>query len=875
MRDFWRGRGRRRRVRAPADRLVRPLPGRRPAPVRLGQLHHRPRRLHAARPRLLQREAQRGQPGGQPRRDRRQPVLELRRRGGDRRPRGQRAARAPAAQLPRHAAPLPGRADAARRRRDRAHAARQQQRLVPGQRDLVVRLGARRARASASSSSRKRLIALRRAHPVFHRRDFLTGEDRARLRPARRVVVPARRPADDPARLERGRAPARAVPQRRRDHGAGAGGRAGGGRLVPAAVQRRRARTRRSTCRAGASARSGGSCSTPPTPTPSPARARSRAQAPLDVTSRARWCCCGGSTDVAAFRATYRLQLGAGHDVRRRRRARALPARPRRLAPVPVARVRGARGLDARLRRGRPDAALGRARRRGRASARSRRPRARRGWGSCSTSCPNHMATDDANPYWADPERRAQVLRHRPGDRPPPALLRHRPPRRRAPGGPRGVRGDAPARARARARRARRRAARRPPRRARRSRPATCERLRDGGAEHVWVEKILDPGEQLRDWPVEGTVGYEFLNDVAALFVDPAGEAPLTALWEELSGDARPFGEWAAEAKLEQARDDVRARRRLAAAAVAGGRGAGGGARRAARLPHLHPRPAGARGPARAARGRARRSGSRRRRAEFVTRFQQTTPPMMAKGVEDTAFYRYVAAARALNDVGGDPSRFVDRRRRVPRRQRRARRALPARPAGHADARHQALGRRARADRRAGRHGGRVGGARAALARAVRAAADGRRAGRDRGVHDLPDARGRVADRARAAVRVHGEGDARGASATRAGSSRTPAGRRACSPTAARCTTTRRSAPRSSRSPRAWRVVGELHALRQTALKLTVPGVPDVYQGDELVALSLVDPDNRRPVDWARRRELLDELRGGARRTAATRASCG
>jgi (1->4)-alpha-D-glucan 1-alpha-D-glucosylmutase len=50
---------------------------------------------------------------------------------------------------------------------------------------------------------------------------------------------------------------------------------------------------------------------------------------------------------------------------------------------------------------------------------------------------------------------------------------------------------------------------------------------------------------------------------------------------------------------------------------------------------------------------------------------------------------------------------------------------------------------------------------------------------------------------------------------------------------------------------------GELHALRQTALKLTVPGVPDVYQGDELVALSLVDPDNRRPVDWARRRALL------------------
>jgi (1->4)-alpha-D-glucan 1-alpha-D-glucosylmutase len=57
---------------------------------------------------------------------------------------------------------------------------------------------------------------------------------------------------------------------------------------------------------------------------------------------------------------------------------------------------------------------------------------------------------------------------------------------------------------------------------------------------------------------------------------------------------------------------------------------------------------------------------------------------------------------------------------------------------------------------------------------------------------------------------------------------------------------------------------GELHALRQTALKLTVPGVPDVYQGDEIEALALVDPDNRRAVDWARRRTLLEALRGGA-----------
>src|SRR5204863_412916 len=78
--------------------------------------------------------------------------------------------------------------------------------------------------------------------------------------------------------------------------------------------------------------------------------------------------------------------------------------------------------------------------------------------------------------------------------------------------------------------------------------------LRDLGADHVWVEKIVDPGEKLRAWPVDGTVGYEFLNDVAALFVDPAGEAELTALWHEVSGDGRPFSEYADEAKLEMAR---------------------------------------------------------------------------------------------------------------------------------------------------------------------------------------------------------------------------------------------------------------------------------------------------------------------------------
>ncbi|HET6229859.1 MAG TPA: hypothetical protein VFE05_07285, partial [Longimicrobiaceae bacterium] len=55
--------------------------------------------------------------------------------------------------------------------------------------------------------------------------------------------------------------------------------------------------------------------------------------------------------------------------------------------------------------------------------------------------------------------------------------------------------------------------------------------------------------------------------------------------------------------------------------------------------------------------------------------------------------------------------------------------------------------------------------------------------------------------------------------------------------------------------------MGMLNALSQTLVKLAAPGVPDVYQGQELWDFSLVDPDNRRPVDYALRRETLAALR--------------
>ena len=54
--------------------------------------------------------------------------------------------------------------------------------------------------------------------------------------------------------------------------------------------------------------------------------------------------------------------------------------------------------------------------------------------------------------------------------------------------------------------------------------------------------------------------------------------------------------------------------------------------------------------------------------------------------------------------------------------------------------------------------------------------------------------------------------------------------------------------------------LGMLNSLAQTLIKLTVPGVPDIYQGNEFWEFSLVDPDNRRPVDYAVRQQVLRQL---------------
>ena len=215
VRDFWRGEP---SLGDFASRLsgssdLYEHSGRRPFASH--QLRHRPRRLHAARPGVLQREAQRGQRRGQQRRREPQPLVEPRRRGPDRRPRDPRGAGPRAAQLHRHAAAQPGRADAAARRRAQPHPGRQQQHLRPGQRDQLGPLG-RRRQAAHRVHGRGRQAACRAPdlppQALLHRQHRAHRRRRAAQR--HRLARPRRR-ADGGRRLG-GRQGHRDVPQRQR-----------------------------------------------------------------------------------------------------------------------------------------------------------------------------------------------------------------------------------------------------------------------------------------------------------------------------------------------------------------------------------------------------------------------------------------------------------------------------------------------------------------------------------------------------------------------------------------------------------------------------------------------------------------------------------
>ena len=106
----------------------------------------------------------------------------------------------------------------------------------------------------------RKLIVLRRAHPVFRRRQYLQRDRRGRLRAARRLVVPHRRAPHDQERLGVRAPDGRHVPQRRGDRLARREGRADPRRVVPAALQRAPRGRARSRCPTAASASAGRSC---------------------------------------------------------------------------------------------------------------------------------------------------------------------------------------------------------------------------------------------------------------------------------------------------------------------------------------------------------------------------------------------------------------------------------------------------------------------------------------------------------------------------------------------------------------------------------------------------------------------------------------
>jgi (1->4)-alpha-D-glucan 1-alpha-D-glucosylmutase len=393
------------------------------------------------------------------------------------------------------------------------------------------------------------------------------------------------------------------------------------------------------------------------------------------------------------------------------------------------------------------------------------------------------------------------------------------------------------------------------------------DRLAEAGVEHVWAEKILEPGEELRAWPIEGTTGYEFLNDVMALCVYRDAEEAVTALYESVTGDTRRFEDIASLSKLEVAVNIFEPELRRLHQEV-----------EVDNLPlalssfhvyrtYIRPAAQEVDEADRAEIGRANVSEELRRilflqlpgHDDFVVRFQQTTGPVMAKGVEDTAFYRYVRLA-ALNEVGGSPARFgltVDEfheanRRRAARFPRHLLTTYTHDTKRSPDVRARIV----------------------ALTWLVDEWRDTLARWRTKlGPLEDPREEMLVLQTLVGAAPIERERlDAYLEKALREAKVNT----NWLAPNVEHETKVKEWAARAASlvdgDPFLGRVreIGRRLALVQLFLKLVSPGVADIYRGDELEDLSLVDPDNRRPVDWAEREKALAALRAGARPDART-----
>ncbi|MGH9868834.1 MAG: malto-oligosyltrehalose synthase [Candidatus Polarisedimenticolia bacterium] len=443
-------------------------------------------------------------------------------------------------------------------------------------------------------------------------------------------------------------------------------------------------------------------------------------------------------------------------------------------------------------------------------------------------------------------------------------------------------------------------------------------RARAGPAVYIVVEKILASGEHLPSrWPVAGTTGYDLLNDINEILVDPRGAHELDSVYEEMTGDLARFDDVVYGKKKRMMETHFRGEVRelawvLARLIPVGRRGArslsGDDLERAlmevtACLPvyRTYMKDGKVRRADRQAIRTALREASRRGRARlaavaalggvllpagrispeqmgFRRRWQQFTGPVMAKGGEDTALYVY-SRLLSLNEVGGNPGSpglsVEEFHRRVSARARGWRAAMNA-TATHDTKR----GEDVRARINVLSEIPAEWGARLRLWRQLNEP-------RRRMVRGVP-----VPDR-REELQLYQmllgawplRSDGVESFRRRFASYLTKAAREAKVHTR-----WRRPVPEHeealigfmnailapARGNRflhdflefqqriAWH--GALNGLASVLLKSAAPGVTDLYQGCELWDLRLVDPDNRRPVDWDRRRRYLADI---ARRWAA------
>jgi (1->4)-alpha-D-glucan 1-alpha-D-glucosylmutase len=418
----------------------------------------------------------------------------------------------------------------------------------------------------------------------------------------------------------------------------------------------------------------------------------------------------------------------------------------------------------------------------------------------------------------------------------------------------------------------------------------------------VVVEKILEPGEPLNPlWPVNGTTGYDFLNNLNGIFVDPQGERPLSNFYAEFTGDTLDYpalvrakkhmivqDELTAEtdrltdllvhisARHWECRDFTRAElsdawTELATCMPVYRTYAGASddpevskwdaqlinaAVRAARE-HRHYLPA-------ELFDFLEELLLLRRRGiledDFVLRFQQLTGPIMAKAVEDTAFYCYARFA-ALNEVGGDPGRFG---LSVPVFHQLCQRQQTLWPASMvATATHDT------------KWGGDVRARLALLSERpqewIEAVRRWSKMNEPKRCQNWPDRKMEylfyqalvgvwplTKERAQAYVQKA----AREAKEQTRWRRPVPEYEQALQSFVCQAMEDSRFLGDVEQFVEPLLDLGRINSLGQTLVKMTATGVPDFYQGSELWDLNLADPDNRRPVDFALRQQLLAEAKG-------------